>query len=140
MKFQRYGEEVRQILRKIQRMFVATKGQEGFTLIELMVVVVILGILAVVVVPKVTNQLDTAREKRTYADLRNYASALDLYYYDYKAYPATENFNELAGKYIKQIQKDGWGNDYIYSSTGSSYSLYSKGADASSSNDDITLD
>lgn len=116
------------------RLLARAKEQKGFTLVELMVVIVILGMLAVMVVPKVASQLDTAKEKRIYADLKNYASALDLYYYENNFYPAENNLSALEGTYLKKVQNDPWNRPYIYNQleSGKKYELYSTGSDGSS--------
>ena len=67
-----------------------TKIQQGFTLIEVMIVVVILGILASIVVPKIMGRPDEARATRTLQDIRAIGAALDLYRLDNFSYPSTE--------------------------------------------------
>lgn len=122
-----------------------TRQQSGFTLIEVMVVVVILGILAALIVPNVIGQGDKARVGTTKSTLSTVANSLDLYKLDNHQYPTTQEGldalihqpanakNWLQGGYIKGgMPKDGWGNDLQYvapGSNGQAYDLYSFGAD-----------
>ena len=110
------------------------RGQGGFTLIEIMVVVVILGILAAVVVPRIMDRPDEARVVKAKQDIRMIESALNLYKLDNFNYPSTqqglealvnkpsgdpEPKNYKAGGYVKSLPKDPWGNAYQYLSPGS---------------------
>jgi len=120
-------------------------SQSGFTLIEVMVVIVILGILAALIVPNVIGQSDKARVGTTKSVLSTTASALDLFKLDNSRYPTTqEGLDALIhkpataktwpeGGYIKGgLPKDGWGADLQFISPGSEgkpFDLYSFGAD-----------
>jgi general secretion pathway protein G len=119
--------------------------ETGFTLIEIMVVVVILGILAALVAPNVIRRIDDARVAKAQQDIRAYETALNLYRMDNFRYPTTEygleslvkrptdpsikNWKE--GGYIDGLKKDPWGNDYIYIAPGThgEFDLYTLGAD-----------
>ena len=120
--------------------------QHGFTLIEVMVVVVILGILAAVVVPRIMSRPDEARIVKAQQDLRAIGAALDLYKLDNFQYPTTalglealvtrpaalpQGANWRAGGYLPRMPKDPWGAPYQYLSPGQhgEYDLYSLGAD-----------
>ncbi|WP_439134711.1 type II secretion system major pseudopilin GspG [Pseudomaricurvus sp.] len=120
--------------------------QSGFTLIEIMVVVVILGILAALVAPNILGRTGEARITAAQSDINSISNALDLYKLDNHAYPSTDQGLEaLVDKpsgypepanwnpegYLKNLPKDPWGNDYQYLSPGSerAYDLYSLGAD-----------
>lgn len=121
------------------------RGQHGFTLIEIMVVVVILGILAALVAPNVIRRIDDARITKAKQDIRAYETALNLYRMDNFRYPTTEQGLEALvkqpadpniknwkqGGYIQNLRKDPWGNDYLYLSPGThgEYDLYTLGAD-----------
>jgi general secretion pathway protein G len=117
----------------------------GFTLIEIMVVVVILGILAALVAPNVIRRIDDARVTKARQDIRAYETALNLYRMDNFRYPTTEQGLEALvkrpvdpnlrnwkeGGYIDGLKKDPWGNDYNYLAPGAhgDYDLYTLGAD-----------
>ena len=117
--------------------------QQGFTLIEIMVVVVILGILASVVVPRIMDNPDKARVAKAKHDIQAIESALDIYRLDNFVYPSTDQGLEAlvtksgeapnwkAGGYVKKLNKDPWGNDYLYLSPGEhgEIDIYSLGAD-----------
>src|SRR5450631_3154853 len=104
----------------------------GFTLIEIMVVVVILAILGSLVAPQILSRSDEARVVKAKNDLRLYESALDLYRMDNYKYPSgDEGLQALVQKpndpnlknwradgYVKQLEKDPWGHDYVYVAPG----------------------
>jgi len=136
----------------------ARAAQRGFTLIEIMVVVVILGILAAVVVPRVMDRPDQARTTKAQSDIRALESALNLYRLDNFNYPTTEQGldalvrmptgqnaprNWRTGGYLDRLQKDPWGNDYQYQTPGRDgrqFDLYSLGADGSPGGTDANMD
>jgi general secretion pathway protein G len=104
----------------------------GFTLIEVMVVVVILSILAAIIVPRVMDRPDTARLVKVQSDIRAIESALNLYKLDNFDYPSTEEGLEaLVPKYIARLSNDPWGNPYLYLSPGlhGDMDVYTLGAD-----------
>jgi general secretion pathway protein G len=105
--------------------------QRGFTLIEIMVVVVILGLLAAIVVTQTVGKVDDARVAKAKQDIRQYETALTLYKLDNFRYPTTEQgLDALVHKpadpalvnwkegYVKRVSKDPWGHDYVYESPG----------------------
>lgn len=104
---------------------------KGFTLIEVMVVVVILGILAAIIVPKVMSRPDEAKITKVKADIENIESALELYKLDNGFYPTTDQgLSALVNEpttdpqptnwhgYLKQEAKDPWGRPYQYQNPG----------------------
>ncbi|MFC4729610.1 type II secretion system major pseudopilin GspG [Coralloluteibacterium thermophilus] len=98
----------------------------GFTLIEILVVVVILGILAAVVVPRLMDRPDEARAVRARQDIQAIVTALNMYRLDNHAYPTTDEGldalvsqpagapNWRAGGYLDRLPQDPWGRDYLY--------------------------
>ncbi len=137
---------------KLQR-----RTQGGFTLIEIMVVVVILGILAALVVPQVMSRPDQAKVTVAKGDIKAVAAALDMYKLDNFAYPSTQQGLEALVKkpsgnpqpknwnrdgYLKRLPKDPWGNDYQYISPGTQgqFDLYSFGADGKPGGSDLNAD
>ena len=121
-------------------------AQRGFTLIEIMVVVVILGILAAVVVPRIMDNPGKARVAKAKQDIRQLESAMELYKLDNFNYPNTQQGlealvtrpsgdpqpkNYKQGGYIKSLPKDPWGNPYQYLSPGvkGEIDIFTLGAD-----------
>jgi general secretion pathway protein G len=118
---------------------------DGFTLIEIMVVVVILGILAAVIVPKLTEKPGEARAVMARSDLRQLESALEMYKLDNFYYPSTQQglralVEKPAGDpparnwrsaYINRLPKDPWGNPYQYLQPGNkgTFDVFTLGAD-----------
>ncbi len=105
--------------------------QRGFSLIEIMVVVVILGILASLIVPKIISRPDDARIIKAKHDILGIQNALDLYRLDNSFYPNTDQgllalvkkptTNPVPSNwktYLKSLPKDPWGRDYIYLNPG----------------------
>ena len=128
--------------------------QHGFTLIEIMVVVVILGILAAAVVPKIMSRPEQARIEKAKHDIAALESALNIYKLDNYRYPSTDQGleslvnkpsgspqprNYKSGGYIKKLNKDPWGQEYLYlfPGTHTDLDLYSLGPDGQPSDDDI---
>lgn len=116
----------------------------GFSLIEIMVVVVILGILASIVVPKIISRPDEARVVKAKQDVLSIQNALDLYKLDNGFYPTTDQgLLALVEKptsnpipkdwkpYLKSLPKDPWGRDYLYLNPGQhgEIDIFTEGAD-----------
>ncbi|OQW94267.1 MAG: type II secretion system protein GspG [Beggiatoa sp. IS2] len=132
-------------------------GQQGFTLIEIMVVVVILGILAALVVPKIMSRPDEARLIKVKQDIRTLENALKLYKLDNYNYPSTDQGLEALvtkpsgtpeprqwklGGYIERLPKDPWGFPYNYLNPGehSEIDIFSLGADGQSGGENVNAD
>ena len=131
--------------------------QQGFTLIEIIVVIVIIGILASFVAPKFLGRADEARVAKAKSDILSLESALDLYKLDNYTYPTTDQGLEALvvkpssdpvpngwrqGGYLKKLRKDPWQRDYLYLSPGehSEVDIYSLGADGAEGGDGFAAD
>ncbi len=114
----------------------------GFTLIELLIVMIILGLLASLVAPKLFQKVGTSKQKAAKAQIALFETALDAFRLDIGRYPTTEEglqalrknpgLEKWAGPYLPtDIPKDPWGRDYVYKCPGDhgEYDLYSLGAD-----------
>jgi general secretion pathway protein G len=119
-------------------------SEEGFTLIELMVVILIIGLLATIVVQNLRGATDKAKRIKAEADISALKTALDRYYLDNGSYPSSDQglpalvsapsngkipADYPPGGYIEKIPNDPWGNAYVYQSDGDNYVLKSYGAD-----------
>jgi len=132
---------------------------QGFTLIEVMVVVVILGILAALVVPRIMSNPDIARQMQVKHDIRAIETALKLYKLDNYVYPSTDQGLEALvtkttvppeprqwkkGGYLDKTPQDPWGFPYNYLSPGlhmvDGFDLYSLGADGQPDGTDVHAD
>lgn len=133
------------------------RNQRGFTLIEIMVVMVILGLLVAVVAPNIMGRSDQAKVTIAKTQMSNIANALDLYRLDNSHYPSTQQGIEAlvsrpSGSpepknwnpdgYLKSVPEDPWGNQYQYMSPGAegAYDLYSYGADGQEGGDGDAAD
>lgn len=133
---------------------ISLQHQRGFTLIEIMVVIVILGILAAVVVPNIMSRPEEARITKAKQDIRALETALDLYKLDNFTYPSTEQgldalvtqpttppvpkrYREEA--YLKKVPVDPWENPYQFLNPGehAAIDIFSLGPDQQLSDDDI---
>lgn len=135
------------------------KDRRGFTLIEIMVVIVILALLAALVGPKLMGRTDDAKITDARVQIKNIETALKLYKLDTGNYPSTEQgLSTLVtkptvgvipngykeGGYLesKKVPKDPWGSDYLYISPGEhgDYDLFSYGADGAKGGDGKNVD
>jgi len=123
---------------------------KGFTMIELLIVIVILGLLASLVAPKFFNQLGTAERGVAKAQMNAFETALDTYRLDLGRYPATLNHLRKSdeprwdGPYLpKDIPLDPWGNPYVYKvpgENGNPYQILSYGADGKAGGEEANQD
>lgn len=131
--------------------------QRGFTLLEIMIVVVILGVLAALVVPKVMSRPDEARQVAARQDIASIMQALKLYRLDNFRYPSTEQGlqalvsqpatepvppNWKGGGYLDRLPKDPWGTPYQYLNPGvhGEIDVYSLGADGRPGGEGVDAD
>jgi len=118
------------------------RGQGGFTLVELILVTVIIGILAGMVTLSFRGRVTTSMIKRAQADIKQYETAIDTYAIEHNdRYPQT--LSQLTGgevEYVKKIEPDPWGNDYVYVVPGrknkNRYDLFSRGPDGQAGTED----
>ncbi len=134
-------------------------NRRGFTLIELMVVIVILGILAGLIVPRIMNRPEQAKRLKARMQIESMGTALKLYKLDNGAYPTTEQGlqalveppssgntpkNWRQGGYLEKgrVPSDPWGNDFIYLSPGihDDFDIISYGADGTAGGEDKNAD
>ena len=138
-------------------MLFSRASRRGFTLVEIMLVVIIMGVLAGMILPRFAGRTEQARIARAKSDIASISLALDLYELDLGSYPsslvelttkeppstlsddAKEHFN---GPYLKKgLPNDPWGRSYQFnpqSEHGQDYDLYSLGPDGKPGNDDVT--
>lgn len=133
------------------------KYQRGFTLLEIMVVIVILGLLVSIVAPNILQNQDRAMVEKARADIAVLEQALDMYKLDNFVYPTTdqgldalvekpdlapEPKNYRENGYVKRLPKDPWGNPYRYIRPGEHgpYDLYSTGADGDEGGEGLASD
>lgn len=131
--------------------------QTGFTLMEVLIVVVIISILAITIVPQFMDQPDKARVSATKADIKNIETALSMYKLDNFTYPSTsqglqalvqkpsgspEARNWKPGGYLQKLTKDQWGNPYQYLNPGNNgvIDVYSFGADGQPGGEGVNAD
>lgn len=129
----------------------------GFTLIEIMVVVIIIGLLAAFIVPTVISKIDDAKTNKAKGDIQSLEAALSMYYLDNSKYPTSEQGLKALiqqptdptlkhwrpGGYVERVSKDPWGNEYLYvvpGTHGKQYDLYTLGADAQPGGDGVNAD
>lgn len=139
----------------MQRMqYTMQARQQGFTLIEIMVVVVIIAILAALIAPNIIGRDDQARVAAAKSDLQSISQALDMYKMDNFRYPTTDQGLEALvkepegaknwpqGGYLKSQPKDPWGTPYVYLAPGvdGPYDLKSLGADGKEGGENYDAD
>ena len=136
------------------RQTIRRRGIEGFTLIEIMVVVVIIGLLVGIVAPNVIGQLGRAEVERARADLDRISTALDLFRIDHFRYPTEDEGLEIllgnaqidnrpVARFLDSVPTDPWQRPYLYdnpSTHGRDYDVYTLGADGEEGGDGVNAD
>ena len=135
--------------------FVPDAGQQGFTLVEMLVVITIIGLIMGLIGPRVLNYLSESKVKTARIQLQSFASALDLFYLDAGRFPSTsEGLAALIrqtpgvaawnGPYLKggNVPKDPWNNGYVYRSPGERgpYDIMSYGSDGQEGGSGVAAD
>jgi len=112
------------------------KMRKAFSLMELMVVIVIMGLLASIVLPNLIGKSDDAKQKLICIQMKSIAQAVKMYKIDNSNYPSTED--GLPAKYFenKKLPKDSWGKNYIYTLDENSFEIISRGGDKKEGTDD----
>jgi general secretion pathway protein G len=141
--------------RPAQDRFVPDAGQQGFTLVEMLVVITIIGLIMGLIGPRVLNYLSESKVKTARIQLQSFASALDLFYLDAGRFPSTsEGLTALVrqtpgvaawnGPYLKggNVPKDPWNNGYMYRSPGEHgpYDIMSYGSDGQEGGSGVAAD
>lgn len=144
-------------MQKVQTKLNKSRKQGGFTLLEVMVVIVILGVLASLVVPNLLGNKEKADQQKAVTDIVALENALDMYKLDSSVYPTTDQgLDALVSKpssspeprnyrtdgYIKRLPKDPWGNDYQYLSPGDNgtIDIFTLGADGQEGGEGASAD
>ncbi len=132
-----------------------TTAQRGFTLIEILVVVMILGLLIALAAPRFIGRTDDARVVKAKNDIKAVEGALDLYRLDSGTYPTSEQGlyalverpatgepprNWREGGYIERVPLDPWDGEFLFASDGKAYVLRSLGADGKEGGEDFDAD
>ncbi|HHJ63526.1 MAG TPA: type II secretion system protein GspG [Aquifex aeolicus] len=139
-------------MRKVEgRLEEKYRRKEGFTLIEVLVVLIILGLIAAIIVPRITGRVDEAKIETTKIQMKAVKDALEQYKLDNGMYPTTEQGLKALvekpttppvpprwKKYLDKVPKDGWDREFIYISPGVNrpYELRSKGPDGEEGTED----
>jgi general secretion pathway protein G len=121
-----------------------SRAQSGFTLIEILVVLIIIGFLTAAVAVNYMGRIDEGARTKVKADLRSIEQGLNLYRLDKYRYPTTEEgLDILVPEYISKLTSDPWNRDYLYSSPGEhglEFDIYTLGRDGTQGGEGIDMD
>ncbi|ABO49559.1 hypothetical protein Dred_1024 [Desulforamulus reducens MI-1] len=121
------------------------KNNRGFTMIEILVVITMIGILSTIVVPKITSQMDKPKKSRAMIEIKTIKDALDIYFAENSSYPTTQkeiaevmrDNGVLGEKFGKYSALDPWKNPYYIKITTNEYTIWSEGPKTGTELDDI---
>ena len=135
--------------------FLGRRRTRGFTLLEILIVVLIIGLIAALVVPNLVGQPDQAKIKMAQAQMKSFDMALQMYHLSNSHYPSTDQglqalveqpsgFPEPQNwgpePYMKRIPLDPWGNEYVYSNENNELVIYCLGADGEEGGEGVDED
>lgn len=109
------------------------KRNQGFTVVELLIVIIIIAIIAVIALPQFINAQDRGKQSQTVANMRSISNAMALYHTDKNKYPTASNITAvkdalLSGNYMAKVPTiDGWGQEFQVSSIDRTYTIWSCG-------------
>ena len=117
---------------------VQARSEGGFSITEMLLVLVIITVLAGIAIPTLINGLDRGKQKRTMADIRSVGGAIEAYNMDHSSYPVASDMDGVASfietQYMTAVNtRDGWNNLLVYHASPGSYTLGSAGKDGGSS-------
>jgi general secretion pathway protein G len=111
-----------------------TQNSKGFTLIELMITLVVIGIIAAIAIPNLVSAIDRGKQKRTMADMRTIGTAVEAYAVDNSQYPISSDtatlWSQVSPTYLRPISRnDGWDHEYVVNVAATEYTISSTGKD-----------
>ncbi len=132
-------------LKRFERTLARRRGRRadrGMTLLEIMVVITIIGVVMATVTVAILPQLDNAKIDTTKNSMLGVQNGLKLYYAKHGKYPDTSQGLQIlvTEKFLEQMPKDAWSNDFVYLAEGASYKIISYGSDGAAGGDSAAAD